>query len=127
MIGGIWVVDYARDGTRVTNPFFAVNHVGVVVRDLDEGAVAALMGGSPEELPEAYAAGDAARLLPGAVPVTVLHGELDDRVPVEMSRRLRGVELVELAGVEHFGLIDPLAPAWSAVLAAIEEKPTALS
>jgi acetyl esterase/lipase len=88
-------------------------------RDLDDGAVAALMGGSPEELPDAYAAGDAARLLPGPVPVTVLHGDLDDRVPVEMSRRLRGVELVELAGVEHFGLIDPLAPAWSAVLAAI--------
>ena len=72
--------------------------------------------------PDAYAAGDAARLLPGPVPVTVLHGELDDRVPVEMSRRLRGVELVELAGVEHFGLIDPLAPAWSAVLSAIEGR-----
>jgi acetyl esterase/lipase len=92
-------------------------------RDLDDGAVAALMGGSPEELPDAYTAGDAARLLPGPVPVTVLHGELDDRVPVEMSRRLRGVELLELAGVEHFGLIDPLAPAWSAVLAAIEGRP----
>jgi len=38
MIGGSWVVDYARDGARVTNPFSAVNHVGLVVRNLDEGA-----------------------------------------------------------------------------------------
>jgi len=38
MIGGSWLIDYARDGIRVTNPFTAINHVGVVVRNLDEGA-----------------------------------------------------------------------------------------
>lgn len=85
-------------------------------RGLGEGAVADLMDGSPEELPDAYAAADAASLLPGAVPVTVVHGVLDDRVPVEMSRQLRGVEYVELADVEHFGVIDPLSSAWPAVL-----------
>jgi len=88
-------------------------------RGLGEGAVAALMGGAPSQLPDAYAAADAARLLPGGVPVTVIHGALDDRVPVQMSRALTGVDYVELADVEHFGLIDPLSPAWPTVLAAL--------
>lgn len=88
-------------------------------RGLGEGAVAALMGGSPAELSEEYTAADAAGLLPGRVPVTVVHGALDERVPVEMSRRLRGVEYVELPDVEHFGLIDPLSPAWPTVRCAV--------
>lgn len=91
-------------------------------RGLGEGAVAALMGGSPAELSEEYAAADAAVLLPGRVPVTVVHGALDDRVPVEMSRRLRGVEYVELPDVEHFGLIDPLSPAWPTVRDAVRRQ-----
>ena len=92
-------------------------------RRLDGDAVAALMGGSPEDVPDRYATGDAAGLLPGPVPVVVVHGQRDEQVPVDMSRRLVGaspdVELVELPGVEHFGLIDPLSPAWSSVVAAL--------
>lgn len=80
-------------------------------------AVQDLMGGSPDELPDAYAAVDATPS--GSVPVTVVHGALDDRVPVDMSRRLEGVHYVELENTEHFGLIDPLSPAWSAVRAAL--------
>jgi len=85
-------------------------------RDLDDGAVAALMGGGPRDLPEQYAAADPAVMLAGesgsGVQITVLHGDRDQRVPVEMSRRLSGVRYVELPGVEHFGLIDPLSPVW---------------
>lgn len=89
-------------------------------RGLGDNAVEALMGGSPEQRAEAYATSSPAQLLPGPIPITVLHGDLDTRVPVEMSRELTGVEYVELAGVEHFGLIDPLSPAWPAVLAALK-------
>jgi acetyl esterase/lipase len=88
-------------------------------RGLGDGAVAALMGAGPDELPEEYAAADPAGMLPGAVPVTVLHGEQDAQVPVEMSRRLPGVDYVELAGLDHFALIDPLSPAWPHVRAAV--------
>jgi acetyl esterase/lipase len=88
-------------------------------RDLDDGAVAALMGGSPEDLPAAYAAADPAGMLPGDVPLTVLHGDRDRQVPVQMSRALRGVDYTELPGVEHFALIDPVSPTWPAVLAAL--------
>ena len=93
-------------------------------RGLGEGAVAALMGCSPQEAPEVYAAADPARRLPPpehTPPITILHGVEDDRVPVDLCRPLPGVRLVELPGVEHFGLIDPLSRAWPHVLHAIRE------
>jgi pimeloyl-ACP methyl ester carboxylesterase len=58
-------------------------------------------------------------MLPGDVPVTVLHGTRDLEVPVEMSRGLEGVEYIELAGLDHFALIDPWSPAWPRVRAAV--------
>lgn len=88
-------------------------------RGLGDGAVAELMGGGPDTREEEYRRADAARLLPATVPVTVVHGTLDDRVPVDLSRTLPVHEYVELADVEHFGLIDPLSPAWPTVLAAV--------
>jgi acetyl esterase/lipase len=89
--------------------------------DLDDGAVAALLGGGPDEHPDRYEAADPARLL-GAddqPPITVLHGADDDRVPAEHSRGMSGVTLVELPGLGHFELIDPLSTAWPAVLDAL--------
>lgn len=88
-------------------------------RGLGEDAVRDLMGGSPEELPDAYGKVDATAAPSDSVTITVVHGALDDRVPVDMSRRLPGVAYVELDGIEHFGLIDPLSPSWPAVLAAL--------
>jgi acetyl esterase/lipase len=88
-------------------------------RGLDGGAVATLMGGPPDALPQEYAAADPASRLPAEVDITVLHGDQDRQVPVEMSRRLAGATYVELAGVDHFALIDPLSSAWSAVRAAL--------
>lgn len=88
--------------------------------DLDSGAVAALLGGSPADVPERYAAADPAVLLRNRkIDATVLHGTDDVQVPVSHSRGLTGVDLVELPGVEHFALIDPLSAAWAHVLAAV--------
>ncbi len=90
------------------------------VDDLDGGAVAALLGGSPADVPERYAAADPAVLLRDrTIDVTVLHGTEDLQVPVAHSRGLAGVDLVELPGVEHFALIDPLSTAWPHVLGAV--------
>lgn len=83
--------------------------------DLDGGAVAALLGGGPAAVPDAYAEADIAPRLPATQPpIVVLHGDRDQRVPVEHSRGL-GIPVRELAGVEHFGPIDPRSPAWPAV------------
>jgi acetyl esterase/lipase len=90
---------------------------------LGDGAVAALLGGSPAEHPDRYAATDPAGLLrQRSAPVTVLHGTDDAQVPVEHSRGLTGVHLVELPGVEHFALIDPLSAAWPHVVAAARRR-----
>lgn len=91
---------------------------------LDGDAVAALMGGSPSEHPERYAAADPAALLRRAVPVppiTLLHGTDDRQVPVAHSRDLPGVSYVELPGVDHFALIDPLSAAWPRVVSALRD------
>jgi acetyl esterase/lipase len=90
---------------------------------LGGGSAAALIGGSPAGCPDRYAAADPARLLPIGVPVWLLHGARDDRVPAAMSRsfaeraRAAGDEVAEreLPDCDHFDLIDPRSAAWPAV------------
>ena len=90
---------------------------------IGDGAALEFTGGTPAERPEAYAIADPLRLLPSGKRVLLVHGDADDRVPIEQSRTYaraaRGAgdhfELLELAGVDHFALIDPRTPAWVAV------------
>ncbi|WP_422737493.1 alpha/beta hydrolase family protein [Micromonospora sp. WMMD729] len=92
-------------------------------RDLDSGAVAALLGGGPGDVPDRYAMVDPRSLVPVPTRTVVMHGSLDEQVPVSMSRdfvataRSAGsdISLVELPGCEHFGLIDPESSAWPRV------------
>lgn len=87
---------------------------------LGSGAAQALLGGDPSDVPERYAEADALPLLPGDVPVTIIQGSEDVQVPVELNRRVSArhpsVAYVELAGVEHFALIDPLSPVFESAL-----------
>ena len=92
---------------------------------IGSGAVVDLLGGTPGRLPEVYDAADpATRMRTRPAPeVVVVHGERDDSVPVESSRGLRSrfewLNYRELAGVDHFAVIDPLSDAWPAVLGSI--------
>jgi acetyl esterase/lipase len=88
-------------------------------RHLNDAAMIALMGGSPEQVPDRYAAADALTGNATEVPITVLHGADDEVIPVEMSRAVTGVEYRELSGIGHFDIIDPRTPAYPAVLAAV--------
>jgi acetyl esterase/lipase len=92
-------------------------------RELDGGATGALMGGSPDEHPERYDAGDPMRRSTGDVPVTILHGTADMQVPLDLSRAYAeahpGTRLVELQRIDHFALIDPESGAWPDVLEAV--------
>ncbi len=91
---------------------------------LGGGAVAAALGGGPDDVPERYAALDPAANLPIGVPTVVVHGRLDEAVPFAIgadwvtASRAAGdaTELIDLAEIEHFGVIDPLSPAWPDVM-----------
>ncbi|GGK02511.1 hypothetical protein GCM10010123_35550 [Pilimelia anulata] len=85
--------------------------------DLDDGAVAALLGGGPDEVPDRYA--EAEPLSRPPVRATLIHGTLDEQVPPAQSRTYaatRSARLVEIPDAEHYALIDPLSPAWPTVL-----------
>ena len=96
---------------------------------LGGNAARSLLGGPPRRQPGRWAAADPARLLPTGVRTVLVHGTADPVVPVEVGRSFsaaaRGacdaVVLHELPGVGHYALIDPLAPAWPHVLAAVAE------
>jgi acetyl esterase/lipase len=95
---------------------------------LGAGAVQELLGGTPEEAPDAYLAADPAARLPLGLPQVLVHGVDDDRVPLAhaqaYSSRARDAgddcRLVEVdAG--HFEPIDPRSPVWASVRAAVEQ------
>ncbi len=90
---------------------------------LGDGAVQVLLGGEPHQQPVAYAEADVLRLLPGTVPIHVIHGTADQQVPVELSRALAAdwpeLTYTELSDVDHFALIDPLSAAFPVVRAAL--------
>ncbi|MFI5834324.1 alpha/beta hydrolase family protein [Micromonospora sp. NPDC051300] len=95
--------------------------------DLDGGAVAALLGGGPADVPDRYADADPSALVPIQARTVVMHGTLDQQVPVSTSRswvaadRAAGGDatLVELPECEHFGLIAPDSAAWPRVVEAL--------
>jgi acetyl esterase/lipase len=94
------------------------------------GLVDALMGGSPEQLPERYAVADPLAHVPLSIPVLLVHGVEDTTVSVGLSRsyeraaRAAGghVELVEIEGPAgaHRAHIDPRGVAWAAVVSRLE-------
>ena len=92
---------------------------------LSHDAVAEFLHGTPTEVPEHYQEADPMRLSIPHARQCLIHGSADDTVPVEFSRNYvlekrkrspsEGVFLVEIAGAEHFDLIDPRSPAWKQV------------
>ncbi|WP_053803499.1 alpha/beta hydrolase family protein [Streptomyces rimosus] len=94
---------------------------------LSDGAAAEFLGDGPGWA-DRLAAADPVRRLPGAVPVTVLHGTEDAEVPVELSRRYvraaeaaGGVvpELREQAGTGHYAPVTPGTAAFRVLLATL--------
>jgi acetyl esterase/lipase len=90
---------------------------------MGDGAVQDLLGGEPPDLPDRYADADVTRMLtPAEVPVTIIQGDADLQVPAEMNRLVAArhggssVRYVELAGVDHFAVIDPLSPVFESTL-----------
>jgi acetyl esterase/lipase len=107
----------------------AVSQAGLV--DLEEAwrlglsahAAAELMGASPVEAPDRFAAASPAARVPLGVPQLLVHGRRDDTVPLAMSRayatRARDagdeVELIE-TDEGHFECLEPTSASWSAIV-----------
>jgi acetyl esterase/lipase len=70
------------------------------------------LGGSPDEVPERYVA---AQPRPPGVPLLLVHGELDEDVPVSMSRGFDGGELVVIPDEGHMEHVNPRSLCWRAV------------
>jgi predicted alpha/beta hydrolase family esterase len=93
---------------------------------LDRDAAAGLMGGGPDELPEAYRLADPMARLPSPATVVCLHSRRDQRVPYSYSERYVAASaaaggrasLVETFG-DHFTLIDPASRDWATALGAL--------
>ncbi|HEY1651078.1 MAG TPA: alpha/beta hydrolase [Acidimicrobiales bacterium] len=91
-------------------------------------AVPALMGGDPDEVPDRYARGSPAELLPLGVPQLLVHGGADRSVPASLSAayveraRAKGDDAFYLALPEygHMEMIDPNRRALGEVLAHLE-------
>jgi acetyl esterase/lipase len=106
--------------------------LGGAYRRWHGGAARALMGGSPQDVPERYAVGDPLARVPLQMPVLLVHGVIDDTVSVELSRRYAReslaaggeLELVEIEGPAgaHRAHIDPRGAAWAAVTRWLPER-----
>ncbi|MBB4930509.1 dipeptidyl aminopeptidase/acylaminoacyl peptidase [Lipingzhangella halophila] len=88
---------------------------------LGEGAVAPFLGPAPA--PELYRASSPIAALPVGIPELLVHGDADQRVPVEHSRDYVAaaracpdtVDYYEIPGADHFAVIDPAHAAWNRV------------
>ena len=97
---------------------------------LGDGAVAALMGGSPNERGDDYLLASPTERLPLGVPQLLVHGEDDPLVPPSQSRAYAAraaeegdeAEAQILPGVDHFDVIDPRTDAWAGAATWIGER-----
>ncbi len=78
-----------------------------------DGVVGQFLGGSPDEVPELY---EAATPRPPSVPLLLVHGALDEDVPVAMSRDFDAGDLVVVEDEGHMEQLDPRSQCWRAVI-----------
>jgi acetyl esterase/lipase len=82
-------------------------------RGTSDHVVRQFLGGSPDEVPERY---EAATPRPPGVPLLLVHGALDEDVPLEISRSFGAGELVVIEDEGHMEHLDPRSKCWQAVL-----------
>ena len=109
-------------------PLAAVSDV-VRVQELGlgDGIVETFFGGPPAQVPEHYRLGSPLALAPLGVRQILLHGALDDIIPLALSERYQAhaaalgdnVQLIPLPQAAHFEVINPLAPEWEQVVEAL--------
>jgi acetyl esterase/lipase len=97
--------------------------VAAAEQAIGDNAVVEFLGALPSDDPAMYERTDPMQQLPTNKPVLLVHGDADSRVPVGLSRGYAAAaaaagdscELLELAGVEHFAVIDPRTTTWAQI------------
>ncbi|WP_394065062.1 alpha/beta hydrolase family protein [Alcaligenes sp. WGS1538] len=95
---------------------------------LGEDAAVEFFGATAEQAPDVYRQASPLALLPLHWPVLLVHGDQDERVPVEHSRdyvrQAGGVHLDyrEWPGLNHMDMIDPAAEHWADVKRWMQEQ-----
>ena len=97
---------------------------------LDVPAAVEFLGGTPEQVPDRYAAASPSALLPLETPMLLVHGDEDDRVPITQSRAFADaareagdeVEVAEFAGMGHFEVLDPKHESWARTARFLAER-----
>jgi acetyl esterase/lipase len=117
-----------------TNPVSRVHATAVValapvadltsayVLNVGNNAVGELLGGSPDQKPERYAAVSPIMLLPLGVRQFIVHGTVDEFLPIELTRgyvqaaKAAGdnVEFIEVDGAGHMDYLNPSSEAYAA-------------
>lgn len=117
----LWLANEPQPVDRVVGLAPVADLRAAAAAHLGDDATQAFLGGEPDEVPDRYDAADAVTRMARrpACEVVLVHGRDDEVVPVRIARGLAAahdfVELRELDGVEHYGLIDPRSAAWPAV------------
>jgi acetyl esterase/lipase len=87
--------------------------------NLGDGAVLAFLGADPATRPDI----DPRQLPSPTIPATIVHGDRDETVPIEVSDSYvgahRATRLARVVG-SHYGPIDPSSAAWPAVIDALD-------
>ena len=102
--------------------------LGEVARlGLSEGAAVALVGGTPDDLPDAWTDADPGRQRL-TVPAVIVTGDRDDVVPASVVERYvssrspdEPLHRAVARSADHFDLIDPDHPAYLLLLSEVEE------
>ena len=107
---------------RVAVGLAPVADLAAAERDgVGNGAVGDFLGGGPADVPDRYAIATPA--IADGVDVTVVRGSADDVVPAAYTlppgSDPGSVTVVDIAGDDHFDLIDPSSRSWAAALAAL--------
>lgn len=83
-------------------------------------AVTQLMGGKAADLDSRYYKSSPINLLPTKIPIRLVHGELDNIVPLDQSiafaKKAKGdVKILTIQGAGHFDMVSPYSDAWQTV------------
>jgi acetyl esterase/lipase len=89
-----------------------------------DGAAAEFLGGSPDAVPERYAAASPAELVPLGVPQVLVHGSADTHVPASITDGYAAaaaaagdvLTILRPDRVDHFDVIDPSSAIWAATV-----------